>query len=150
MDLSSVKGSEIPCVNGFVTTSDDKYPCHNVNLMSRVSLQELLSVHGSPGEEANDIWGWTGEGGQEIAIIGLMSGTSFVDVTDPYYPVFLANLPSHGEGKPTYWKDIKTLGDYAYIVAENEAHGLQVSILFDNPPFEKLVSHLYFCRIPYD
>lgn len=130
MDLSSAKGAEIPCIDGFVTTDDDTYPCQNVNLLSRVSLQELLSAHSVDGGDtsANDIWGWTGPGGEEIAIIGLMDRTSFVDISDPYNPVFLGSLPSHGEGKPKYWHDIKTYDDYAYIVSENEGHGLQVSI----------------------
>lgn len=126
MDLMSLKGAEIPCVDGFASAGDESYPCHNVNLLSRVGLSELLSVHGNANfEEASDIWGWVGPNDEEIAIIGLMSGTSFVDVTDPLNPVFLGNLPAKG-GRSTYWRDIKTYENFAYIVSENQDHGLQV------------------------
>lgn len=127
-DQPSLKGAEIPCTDGFVSAGDDQYPCQNVNLLSRVGLEELTSVQGDLGDErANDIWGWTSPSGQEIAMIGLKSGTSFVNITDPVNPLFLGSLP--GRGKPTIWRDIKTYENHAYIVSENKGHGLQVSTL---------------------
>ena len=124
-DLKSLRGVETPCIDGFATTGDDfGYPCHNVNLLSRVGISELTSVQGSGDEELNDIWGWTAATGEEITLVGLMSSTAFVDVTDPLNPVFLGSLPARGSA--TYWRDIKTYKDHAYIVSENNNHGLQV------------------------
>jgi choice-of-anchor B domain-containing protein len=124
MDLASIRGGEIPCENGFVSTGDDTYPCHNVNLLSRVSLTELNAVQSGQDKEANDCWGWTAPTGEEIAMIGLMSGVFFVDITDPVDPVILGNLPARG--RATYWHDMKTYKDHAFIVSENDDHGMQV------------------------
>jgi choice-of-anchor B domain-containing protein len=124
MDLGSIRGGEIPCKNGIVSTGDEEYPCHNVNLLSMVSVAELNSVQSGQNEEANDSWGWTAPTGEEIAMIGLMSGVAFVDITDPINPVFLGKLPARGA--PTYWHDMKTYANHAFIVSENNGHGMQV------------------------
>merc|ERR1712164_103673 len=66
-----------------------EYQCENVDLLSFVSLKDM----GTTGD-ANDIWGWTDSTGREIAIVGLVDGTAFVDVTKPSSPVVLGNLPT--------------------------------------------------------
>lgn len=53
------------------------FECNNVDLLSFVPIQELGSTY-----DASDSWGWTDpETGDEIAIIGMMDGTSFVQGT---------------------------------------------------------------------
>ncbi len=77
--------------------------------------------------EGNDIWGWTDpENGDEYAIVGLTTGTSFVRITDPSQPEVLGFLPTH-TGTST-WRDIAVVNDVAYIVSEAYGHGMQVSI----------------------
>ena len=93
-------------------------------MFSFVSLTELNSAHGNSSDEASDVWGWTAPTGEEIAIIGLYSGTAFVDVTDPVNYKYLGKLPTRTTN--SYWRDIKTYGSYAFIVAESSDHGLQV------------------------
>jgi choice-of-anchor B domain-containing protein len=73
---------------------------------------------------ANDVWGWTGPNAKEYALVGLTNGTAFVDVTIPHAPVIIGKLPTHS-GNST-WRDIKVIGDYAYIVSEATGHGLQI------------------------
>ena len=69
--------SKSPCVNGKAAG----YDCNNVDLLSFVPIAELGSTY-----DASDSWGWTDpQTGDEIAIIGMMDGTSFVqgDSTRP-------------------------------------------------------------------
>ena len=93
-------------------------------MFSFVSLTELNSAHGTASDEASDLWGWTAPTGEEIAIIGLYSGTAFVDVTDPVNYIYLGKLPTRTTN--SYWRDIKTYGNFAFIVSESREHGLQV------------------------
>jgi choice-of-anchor B domain-containing protein len=76
--------------------------------------------------DASDIWGWMDPAShREFAIMGCMSGTTFVDVTDPLNPGVLGYL--YGSSPtPTFWRDIKVYQDYAFIGSESEGHGLQV------------------------
>ena len=112
--------SATPCVGGFAGI----YPCDNVDLEAFLPLADIGGT--SPASAANDIWGWTDPvTGREYAIIGLVFGTSFVDITDPALPVYLGELPTHGPfGAP--WRDIKVRDDHAFIVSEALGHGMQV------------------------
>ena len=81
--------------------------------------------------DANDIWGWTDpRDGNEYAIVGLMTGTSFVRVTDAITPEVLGFLPSTNN-HTSFWRDMKVVNNAAYIVADDcdeciADHGLQV------------------------
>jgi choice-of-anchor B domain-containing protein len=105
-----------PCVGGFAGV----YPCNNVDLMA---FMPIATIGGGGG---SDIWGWTDPvTGHEWAILGRSNGTSFVDITDPANPVYVANLLTHTGSSS--WREIKTYGDYVYIVSDvNGAHGLQI------------------------
>jgi len=102
------------------------YPCKKIHLQS---FLPKASMGAGSSIELNDIWGWTDPlTGNEIAIVGLANGTSFVDVTDPTSPNFLAFLPAHNNGNDS-WRDVKTYNDHAFIVADgrgNAGHGMQV------------------------
>lgn len=105
-----------PCVGGFAGV----YPCTNVDLMA------FLPVASIGGGSGSDIWGWTDPvTGHEWAILGRSNGTSFVDITDPANPVYVANLLTHTG--TSSWREIKTYGNYVYIVSDvNGNHGLQI------------------------
>jgi len=105
------------CVNG----KAGGYNCKNVDLLSVVSLNVLNFNGGS--EYGNDIWGWA-KNGREFAMMGIKSGTVFVEVTDPYKPVIVGKLPTHTSSSD--WRDIKTIGSYACIVSEASGHGMQI------------------------
>ncbi len=98
------------------------YPSQNVTFLSRVSIGQM-----DPGSsDANDCWGYVSPTGREIAIIGLREATSFVDITDPVNPVILATFASPA----SLWRDIKVLGDFAYVVSEGGGH-IQIFELTD-------------------
>ncbi|HEY6905847.1 MAG TPA: hypothetical protein VI230_00180, partial [Ignavibacteriaceae bacterium] len=68
----------------------------NTNLLSN------LDQYHSAGY--NDIWGYTDQNGREYALLGVNTGTSVIDVTDPFNPVEVAFVPGSG----SIWRDIKT------------------------------------------
>lgn len=109
-------GSQTPCVDGLA----GQYPCQGMDLMCVRSFEEL---GGMPPGNGNDCWGWSHEG-REYVLFGRSDGTSIIEVTDPVNPVMLANVPT--ASVPSLWRDIKVIGDVAYIVSEAGAHGLQV------------------------
>jgi choice-of-anchor B domain-containing protein len=123
-DMKSVR-APVPCIDGFAVASRQKYPCSNVDLMAFLGLRELNAFYGTATDKTNDIWGWTDpDTCTEIAILGMESGTAFIDVTDPSNYVYLGKLPPHGDDSP--WRAIKTYKNHAFIVSEYEKHGMQV------------------------
>ncbi|MDE2794050.1 MAG: choice-of-anchor B family protein [Gemmatimonadota bacterium] len=101
------------------------FECDNVNIISFLPINQLA---GGRGARVNDLWGWTDpETKHEIAIVGRTDGTSFVDLTDPYNPVLLGNLPKTPGSRSAIWRDMKVYGDHVYIVADGAGqHGVQV------------------------
>ena len=95
---------------------------------SGMTLYDHVPLNQMGGGSGADIWGWTdSDSGREYALFARSSGTSFFDVTDPSDAVYLGNLPSR-TGSNDVWRDVKTYGNFAYIVADGNVsnHGLQV------------------------
>ena len=112
--------SDEPCIGGKAGNFD----CNNVHLASFMSNSDLnVSTQGGI---LNDIWGWTdSESEKEYAIVGMSDGTVFVDVSNPFDPIYLGKLPSSAGSNS--WRDIKVFSNHAYIVADNTGnHGMQV------------------------
>ncbi len=103
------------CDNGMA----GDYPCSGIDMMSHLPLTEI------GGGDGNDIWGWTDSAsGREFALMGRSSGTSFVEITDPSNPIYLANLPT--QTLSSSWRDIKVVNDHAVVVSEAVGHGMQI------------------------
>lgn len=123
--------AQTPCIDGM---SGD-YPCQNINMVSHLSNDEL-GAEPQDGVYVNDVWGWTDpETGIEYVIQGMANGTSFIDISDPLNPQLVGILPEHHEaqsarvfhdGAKSIWRDIKVYSDHAFIVSEDEGHGMQV------------------------
>ncbi len=108
--------SQTPCVGGFAGI----YPCDQIDMMSHIPASSFGS-----NIESNDIWGWTDPvDGKEYAILGLNTGTAFIDISDPINPVILGQLPTHTTN--SIWRDIKVYDNHAFIVSEAGGHGMQV------------------------
>src|SRR5688500_13733972 len=72
--------SNVPCVAGMA----GPFPCRNINLAAFLPTNEI------GGGSVNDLWGWTDPiTGKEYALVGRSSGTAFVDLSDPYHPVYV-------------------------------------------------------------
>jgi len=105
----------IPCVNGMAGT----YPCNGYDLLGQITLSTMSGTSG------NDCWGWADpDTGKEYAIMGLDSGTAFVDITDDENLIYLGRLPTATVSSS--WRDIKVYKDHAFIVSEAQGHGMQV------------------------
>lgn len=121
--LPAIAGLErdIPCAENDAAG----YECDNVDIISFLPIKEMA---GGRGARLNDVWGWTDpETNREIAIVGRTDGTAFVDVTDPYNPAMLGNLPKTPGSRSSVWRDMKVYRDHAYVVADGAGeHGVQV------------------------
>jgi choice-of-anchor B domain-containing protein len=117
----AITGGEVRCTDG----DAGGYGCESVDLLSFVPVTDLGSAHGV---HVNDIWGWTDpETRHEYALVGRADGTVFVDVTDPSNPVYVAELPRTDGSPVAVWRDIKTYGNYALVVADASGkHGMQI------------------------
>ena len=103
------------CVNG----SAGGFACRGYNLISRVELGTMGARTG------NDCWGWTDPTtGIEYAIMGLDSGTAFIDISDPANPLYLGKVPT--QTSASSWRDVKVYNNHAFIVSEAAGHGMQV------------------------
>ena len=95
-------------------------------LFAQQSYNMSLLGHFNYDAGANDVWGYVDEQGKEYAIVGLVNGTSFVDVSDPSNPIEKALIP----GPTCVWRDIKTWNNYAYVVHDgvdfSQSQGLTI------------------------
>ena len=116
------------CVGGMA----GPFPCRNINLASFLPLSDI------GGGTVNDLWGWTDPStGREYAIVGRSSGTAFVDLSDPYHPVYLGNLPRPAVSSDSLWRGIKVYANHAFIVSEADNHGMQI---FDLTQLRNVIS----------
>jgi choice-of-anchor B domain-containing protein len=126
--ISTISYSQTPCESGM----SGPFECNGFDMMSQITLATMNSTR------ANDCWGWTDpQDGKEYAIVCLIEGTAFIDISDPINPVYLGNLPT--ENSSSTWRDAKTYNNYAFIVSEDPGHGMQIFDLtrlrnVNNPP----------------
>jgi choice-of-anchor B domain-containing protein len=80
-----------------------------------------------PAASYSDCWGYTAPDGREYALVGVQTGTSIVDITDPAKPVEVTFIP----GPNSSWRDLKTFQHYAYVVNESGGgmHIIDLSLL---------------------
>jgi len=83
----------------------------------------------------NDCWGYTASNGREYALLGVLNGTSIIDITDTDNLNEIAFIPSSN----STWKDIKTYQHYAYVVNETGG-GLQIIDLSNLPGSASLIN----------
>ncbi|KAJ7210131.1 hypothetical protein GGX14DRAFT_363806 [Mycena pura] len=113
-----------PCVDGYAGTEEgNTFACNNLDLHSFTPHADL----GSTTELGNDIWGWTHAAGgvtREFALVGQTDGTAFVEVLPTGQVAYLGHLAT--QTGTSIWRDIKVIGNYAYIGSEAIGHGIQV------------------------
>lgn len=107
-----------------------------------VAVDSLNARHGGPGPSFGfyfaNLWGYVAPNGHEYALLGCYYGTSIIDLERrPVREV--AFIP----GSNSEWKEIKTWGQYAYVVSENSNHGLQIINLSQLPDTAWLVRAVF-------
>ena len=95
------------------------FACSHVELLAWVTRSSLGLG------QVNDVWGWTDPAtGAEYAILGMYAGVAFVDLSVPNQPVHVGSLPTRTLS--SIWRSMKVYGDFAFVVSEASAHGMQV------------------------
>jgi choice-of-anchor B domain-containing protein len=79
------------------------FPSENVSMYSHVTLGDFGASF------AEDSWGYVSPSGREYAIIGLSTGTGFVEITNPAKPVIVAVM-----AQPNRGRDMKVYQNYVY------------------------------------
>lgn len=92
----------------------------NINVVHRSNFQY-------PGKECANICGYVDSTGKEYALVGVETGMSIVDVSDPDNPFEVIALPWVA-GPNQIWKEIKVYQHYAYVTSE-AGGGLQIADL---------------------
>jgi choice-of-anchor B domain-containing protein len=77
----------------------------------------------------NDVWGYVAPDGTEYALVGLYNRLSIVSLADPDNIVEVASVI----GANSTWRDMKTYGEHAYVVAEKGQDGI-LSVDLSNLP----------------
>lgn len=109
--------SKQPCRKGYAA----EFPCHRIDQWSFVPSAAMGATF------INDIWGWTDpETGKDYALVGAAEGMIPVDISAPMTPVVLGMLPTHSTVGGEFWRDIKVYANHAFVVSENDDHGMQV------------------------
>lgn len=101
---------------GLSLSAAGQYSSSRVSLYSRISLTTFSASSG------NSCWGYVSPSGREYAIMGLNNKAAFVEITNPSSPVWIASVP-HSSSQ---WADIKTYGQFCYVVTEASGSGIQV------------------------
>ncbi|MBL8863164.1 MAG: choice-of-anchor B family protein [Planctomycetes bacterium] len=100
-----------------LAAEDFAFPANGVELMSWIPLRDF----GYAVQNANACFGYAAPSGREYAIVGLYTGTAFVEVTDPGDPTIVSVVP----GPSSLWRDMKVRGTTCYAVSEGGG-GIQV------------------------
>ena len=119
--LTSVRGGKVQCEEG----KAGLFGCEKVDLLSFVSLKELSPNRGA---KMTDIWGWEDpQTGVEYVLQGREDGVAFVDIRDPYNPVYVGQLMKTKTSPGSNWRDVKVYKNHAFVVADGAGlHGMQV------------------------
>ncbi|WP_420460253.1 choice-of-anchor B family protein [Neolewinella sp.] len=72
--------------------------------------------------DVNDVWGYVAPDGTEYALLGLYDGVAVISLADPASPVEVARV----RGQDSNWRDMKTYGEFGYVVADEGDAGLTV------------------------
>lgn len=87
----------------------------NLELVSNVQYD-------TDAEYGNDIWGFVDKNGVEYAVVGSRTSTLLFSLADPTDPQLVYEV----EGAVGIWRDMKAVGDYIYVTADQGNDGLLV------------------------
>jgi choice-of-anchor B domain-containing protein len=108
------------------------------SLLAQTSIDLISNLDDYHSSGYNDIWGYVDQSGTEYALLGVRSGTSIINLSDPANPVEVTFIP----GPQSVWRDIKVHGQYAYTITEEtgSGQGLQIIDLSQLPATATLVN----------
>ncbi|MCH6258404.1 choice-of-anchor B family protein [Puniceicoccaceae bacterium K14] len=112
-------------LNAAIEVENVDFESKNIKLLSQLSLAQTGGTHDEA--TANDVWGWTDPvTGIEYVLLGRSDGVAMIQIEDPQNPIFLGLLPLTPETQTFVNRDVKVYKDNAYVIADNNVHGLQI------------------------
>lgn len=87
----------------------------NIDLISNVQ-------YSTDAEYGNDIWGFVDKNSVEYAVVGSRRSTLLYELSDPSDPQLVYEV----DGAVGVWRDMKSIGDYIYVTADQGNDGLLV------------------------
>ncbi len=84
------------------------------------NIELLANANDFPQTGYSDVWGYVDKNGLEYAVLGVRSGTAIYSLKDPRAPklaVFIA-------GAGSIWRDMKSYGNFIYVVADQGSDGI--------------------------
>lgn len=108
------------------------------SLLAQTNIDLISNLDEYHSAGYNDIWGYVDQTGTEYALLGVRTGTSIINLSDPANPVEVVFIP----GPQSIWRDIKVHGQYAYTITEEtgSGQGLQIIDLSQLPTTATLVT----------
>ena len=85
----------------------------------------------------NDIWGYVDKNSVEYAIVGSRASTLLYSLADPAAPELVYEVP----GAFGTWRDMKNVGDYLYITADQGEDGL---LIINMTEVDDSISHVFY------
>lgn len=128
------------------TSYSQNYQSQNTTLLSHWDNPNQLIYTQLHNQKYNGCWGWTDTiKNKEYAIVGSITGTYFIDVTDPYNPIQRAYLAVGSDSSFAVNREIKTYSHYAYITPGQivDMQYLPDSIHVVNDTFPHIAHTLY-------
>ncbi len=93
------------------------------NLFSQTNVT-YRGDYSFPNNELANLWGYADGAGNEYALVGTQTGISIINVTAPTSPSLVVDIT----GPFSDWREIKTYGNYAYVVTEGQS-GVNVGLI---------------------
>jgi len=120
--MATTSNVQATCIN----KRADGHPCWNIDMVAHMPLNAVKATNTNRAPQmANDVWGWThSNSGREFIIWGVREGHFFLEVKNGSELVIKGFLPvTQGYALQ---HDMKVVGDFAYMGAEDGGHGMQI------------------------
>ena len=112
--------------------SGASFTSYRMQMASRLDLTQL----GAPDADANQFlasaWGWVDtldnadpSDDREYALMARRSDLAIVDITVPTAPVLIGNVQRTAGTAATTWRDVRVIGNWAYVGVDSATHGVQ-------------------------
>jgi choice-of-anchor B domain-containing protein len=102
------------------------FSSYRVSMLSRMNLDDLAAPGADTGQMLASAWGWVDPlTNSEYALVARRSDLAIVDITVPTAPVLIGNVQRTAGTNPTVWRDVRVVGNWAFIGVDSANHGIQ-------------------------
>jgi choice-of-anchor B domain-containing protein len=118
----------------------------NMYLIKNLDTHRVDPPHNPPWQFAA-CWGYVAPDGREYAILGCVTGTQIVDITDSanvrevYFRPATINFSNPDQGN--IWREMKVYSHYLYVVSEADTSGIEIFDLANLPDSVRYVGKFF-------